>query len=83
MKITPNVRIACSSGPSMIPSETKGGLLIPDIAAQNRMFIFAEVMGVGPGRVNTEGKMVKMHVQGRRPSHASAQGGLSGSDALR
>jgi chaperonin GroES len=43
--------------------ETKTGLLIPDIAAKNRLFTYGEVVGTGPGRHNADGTLIKPKVK--------------------
>ena len=42
---------------------TAGGLWVPDIARKNKGVAFGEVIAVGPGRLNAEGKNVPVHVK--------------------
>ena len=43
--------------------ETRGGLLIPDVAAANRLFTYGEVVGIGPGRHNADGTLVRVKLK--------------------
>lgn len=42
---------------------TAGGLFIPDIARRQKGLTFAEVIAVGPGRYNADGRMIPVHVK--------------------
>jgi chaperonin GroES len=42
---------------------TSGGLWVPDIARRNKGLTFAEVLAVGPGRYNADGRMIPVHVK--------------------
>lgn len=42
---------------------TRGGLWVPDIARRNKGLSYGEVIAVGPGRLNAEGKLVPVHVK--------------------
>lgn len=42
--------------------ELKSGLVIPDIAVKHKGIQYGEVIAVGPGRLNAEGKHVPVHV---------------------
>lgn len=44
-------------------STSKGGLLIPDIAARSRPYAYGDVIAVGFGRTNIEGKTVPLQVK--------------------
>ena len=39
------------------------GLWVPDVARKNKGVSFGKVIGVGPGRYSTEGKLIPMHVK--------------------
>ncbi len=43
--------------------QTKSGLLIPDVAHKNAPFAFGEVLAVGAGRINVEGKTVPLQTK--------------------
>lgn len=42
---------------------TGGGLWIPDIARRQKGLVFCEVIAVGPGRYNADGRMIPVHVK--------------------
>lgn len=42
---------------------TAGGLWVPDIARKHKGVAFGEVIAVGPGRLNSEGRNVPVHVK--------------------
>lgn len=42
--------------------ELKSGLVMPDIAHKNRGLSYGEVIAVGPGRYNTNGELIRVHV---------------------
>lgn len=42
---------------------SKGGLLLPDIAMSSRVFQYGDVVAVGTGRINVEGKQVPLVVK--------------------
>lgn len=42
---------------------SKGGLLIPDVAAASRPYAYGEVIAVGVGRTNIEGKTVPLQTK--------------------
>ena len=50
--------------------QVRGGIIIPDTAKEKPQE--AEVVAVGPGKVNDEGKRVADGRQGRRPHPRSA-----------
>lgn len=49
---------------TMIEEDRKltSGLWMPDIAHKNKGIVFAEVIAVGPGRLNAEGRHVPVHL---------------------
>lgn len=42
---------------------TSGGLVVPDIARRNKGLTFCEVIAVGPGRLNADGRLIPVHVK--------------------
>lgn len=44
-------------------STSKGGLLIPDVAARSRPYAYGDVIAIGFGRTNIEGKTVPLQVK--------------------
>lgn len=44
-------------------SVTRGGLLIPNIAQQSKVFAYGDVVAVGDGRVNLEGKTAPLRLK--------------------
>ena len=43
-------------------NRTNAGLWVPDVARKNKSVAFGKVIAVGPGRLNSEGRLVPVHV---------------------